>query len=302
MNKQISLCIFMFFFLIGCENLDIKNKENMQEIVFSVNDNRSIELIWSLPDDTLKQFDIFIDVDNLTTGEDYQIHLSQNNNYSTTIFGNPGEYKFEALWTNEYDNSVSLSISDVEITKKEEPVFIAVYMNEEVVNKYLSDRNPTEEIINADVNSGLVQYKGRVFKLPSKDLYSYLENELKCENYMLDPLETFESYEGIIFYNDSDSQQYAEDCAIVGIETESHKFIFPKGIQCDLGNAIAYERLGKPNSIDGFAIFTSGALEDFLGDFTIHSDVGNTDSTTIYRISHKTNSEKTIEKIRYEHW
>jgi len=118
---------------------------------------------------------------------------------------------------------------------------------------------------------------------------------------MLSPYETYE-FKGVIYYNNSNMSCLEKDCQIVGIETESHQFIFPKGIQCDVGMKKVYERLGKPESIDGFTFLYPESIASFWGENLVQYKANDTDKKTVYEITHKTRSGASVQKIRYEHW
>ncbi|MBS5115799.1 MAG: hypothetical protein KHY88_08920 [Erysipelotrichaceae bacterium] len=296
------LIVFIFFLicLSGCGSKDITRKnDKAQKILVKFNGENDLGLLDKISSYTEEVTDVYLYIEGDTTDdEDYKVTLTKDKNYSQVIYLPEGNYSFESNIFSSYDNETSLSVSSFAITKTNVLDEIVISINENVVNRYLSEITIGDEIMNADVNSGKVQYKGEIFTLPSNSLLrKVLNKELHTLN--LEPYEIYEKYNYKI-YNNSNEKKNILDCVLVGIETSNENFVFPKGISTFKTAPYVKPQVDMANRLFGLPILLDNSLKFYAS--TLDYEVAGLDEKTEYKIELNATGEGSIAKISYEHW
>lgn len=296
------LIVFIFFLicLSGCGSKDITRKNDKgQKILVKFNSEKDLDLLDKISSYTEEVTNAYLYIEGDTTDdEDYKITLTKDKNYSQVIYLPEGNYSFEANIFSGYDNETSLSVSNFAITKTNVLDEIVISINEDIVDRYLNETKIGDEIMNADVNSGKVQYKGEVFTLPSNSLLrKVLNKELNSLN--LEPYEIYEKYNYKI-YNNSNEKKNILDCVLVGIETSNENFVFPKGINTFKTASYVKQQVDMTNQLFGLPILLDKSLKFYAP--TFNCEVAGLDEKTEYKIELNATDKGSITRIFYEHW
>lgn len=260
----------------------------------------------SIPDEFMVEEDgkdynthISLTLKNMSNSKSYKIELNKDNNFESKINIDSGTYKIEGCYFySKYINNVKVDSREetVNLTKEGEGHITLYVENLDEIPSLVNNVVPTEEIINADKFSKLVQINGQVFSLV--DILNYIPFSNKSSSIISG--EEFELYNkeygiGVTLINTQNETVSWEQCKVKSVQVDGHNVVLPSGISLYMSmKKIASNKngiYGKPDELSGSIFWTFGL--DYTGAIYIDENTGD-------RIIIKSYDRKSIDGVTYE--
>lgn len=206
-----------------------------------------------LPEEIRKDTAVYLSIRNVSSDKTYSIELTDANEYRHSLNLIPGTYSVSKPYISN-DRLVPLnvetkidSISITKNSKTEVPIYVS---NPSDFINAMTNNQPKDEILNADIYSRKVQYNGKIIDL--NNIREEIAFSTPKNDERLAPAATYyipsANDEGIslIVQNQSDARAPVSQATLTGVRFRHNNIVFPKGIT--LGSTsrdIAHTREGK---------------------------------------------------------
>lgn len=296
MIKKLIFLLVLCSTLIGCNSVNIyKENPDSTKIEVSLKSEKDKQLANEICDSTEENFEIVVDIREKDKGDSYTVFLTKENNYEQVVYLPDGNYKFDPGWTINNDSQIIINISDAVINRENKIDKILLTLREEGVKTTIDQAFPKKEILEADINSGKVQYRGNIYTLPSKELLKVITEGEEVGIYV--PGRETKEYYNYVVYNPELKDMDVSECYIIGIHAGNERFIFPKGVQPNSTYKSIVEKVGSPIKMDGFAVIFPKGIE--LSETEM--EINGTDDKTVYKLKVDTTGKNIIRNVYYEH-
>lgn len=295
--KKLIFIMIICCILTGCKSVNIyKENSNNTKVVVTLKSDKDKNLANEICDSTEKNFEIVVDIKEKEKGERYRVALTKENNYEQVVYLPDGNYKFNPGWTLNNDNEIIINISDAVINKSNKIDEISLTLREESVRRSIENTIAKKEILEADINSGKVQYRGKIYTLPSTQLIKDLTKGEEVGK-SVEPFGTKEYFDCVV-YNPKATSEDISKCEVIGINTADARVILPKGVQPYTTYSSVVEKIGNPSKMDGFAVIFPKEIDISA---VTELEVDGIDDKTVYKLTIESTSNNVIKKVYYEH-
>lgn len=218
-----------------------------------------------LEDNIREQFEISVELENLTTEKKYHITLSPENNFRQDLSLHPGTYRVLYLSCSQSGNlglKLEASAETMTFEKGRQAMLLITVSNPEEFTNHWMEVQPLPEILLADQYSGMIQINRKV--IPISEIFSELKIGDSAEEDVIDGFQTAtltDSEKGITvsLLNPTGGPLPWSRCKVTEIKVSKNTVVFPDGVTIGTAPSKVCHRTtglyGEPTKISGFMLF-----------------------------------------------
>lgn len=257
-----------------------------------------------LEENVQENFAIHVTLKNIVNEKQYQITLTEKNDYKQEVSLNPGVYQVYSVYASQASNtgiSVAADAESIEFTKDGFTTLHVYVDNAEEFTKHWMSVQPMPEMLLAEKFDGLIQINRQVIDLRAKNAAQLLSQldlsyDSQVPAYKKVTLSDHEMGVSITLQNQTDEAADWQDCKLIEIYVTKNNVVFPQGVTLGMAPAGVCNgsdgRYGEPDEFTGSLLYGWG----FDDTYAIYRDADSGDKLTIGLGS----GNSAVRSIRYQ--
>lgn len=270
----------------GCGKNGRLNEGNCKGVVSFTDIPREFTMLES---NLQENFTIYVTLKNVVNEKEYDIRLTQDNQFKQELSLNPGVYQVSSVYAGQAANtgiSVAADAEKMEFTREGLATLHIRVENQEEFTRHWMSVQPMPEMLLAETFDGLIQINRQIFDLRAEDCSGLLSQlDIQYE----DPVAPFRQVTltdsglgiSVTLLNDDEDPADWKDCRLVEIYVTRNNAVFPRGVT--LGMAVddvcrgSDGLYGEPDAFTGSLLY-GWELDDT---YAVYKDPASGDVMTI---------------------
>lgn len=263
MRRKWIVCSLLLLLLGGLCACGNEKKEGECECVVELKDMPAEFKM--LPENILENMRISVSVENIVTEKGATAYLTQENEFSETLYFQPGTYRVTSVYvspSNLLELDAEASEEKFELDRKNETEVEVFIANAEAFADWAWSMEATREIVQADAFSRMVQYEGQVIDLKQIAQYVEFSYDSQIAAYDKVTLKNVDKGVYITIQNQNEEPASWTSCEIIEVSFRKNNVILGQDIRLGMDVTPLVHKedgiLGTPDKMSGTALIGAG--------------------------------------------
>lgn len=263
MKRKWKICALLLLLMVGLCACSSEKKEGECECVVELKDIPAEFKM--LPENILENIRIRVSVENIVTEKSETVYLTQENEFSETLYFHPGTYRVTGVYVSPSylaELEVEASEEKFELDRNDDGEVEVFVSNAEAFADWVWSMEATREIVQADAFSRMVQYEGQVIDLKQIAQYVEFSYDSQVPSYDKVTLKNMDKGVYITIQNQTEEPADWTSCEVLEVTFRSNNVIFGQDIRLGMDVTTLVHKedgiLGTPDKMSGTALIGAG--------------------------------------------